>query len=209
MLFFGYKVTLLSMPLYAVFCAILSLCVVILFAVAKEKDLPVRIKRLLSLLAPISAYNALICVRADRSGWVIAGMCICVLIYCYLTVRYTTPFAKCFALTASGLLVFVTCSVVFVGALFSGFSEETVALSVTSPNGTYRAEAICRDEGALGADTAVDVYENKGVDAFLFKVSKKPKRIYQSGENTWEDSELYWQSDSCLVIRSVAYEIQP
>ena len=81
-------------------------------------------------------------------------------------------------------------------------------MSVESPNETYYAEVIDSNQGALGGNTFVDVYENKGLNAIIFTISKKPQRIYQGDWGEFEYMAISWKNDHCLVINSVSYEIK-
>lgn len=96
----------------------------------------------------------------------------------------------------------------FIALIFGNFGQNTVVQSVESPNGIYYAEVIDSDQGALGGDTLVDVYENKGIDILIFKISKEPQRIYHGDWGEFNDMELYWKYDYCLVINSVEYTIK-
>ena len=96
----------------------------------------------------------------------------------------------------------------FIALIFGNFGQNTVVQSVESPNGIYYAEVIDSDQGALGGDTLVDVYENKGIDTLIFKISKEPQRIYHGDWGEFYDMELYWKDDYCLVINSVEYTIK-
>ena len=108
------------------------------------------------------------------------------------------------------LLLFVPYLLLLPIAAF-GFAvgETTVVETVYSPNGVYRAELLDVDQGALGGDTVVQVYdEDKGVDFGFVQLRKRPQRVYMGPWGEFEDMELYWESDEVLRINGTAYEIE-
>lgn len=80
--------------------------------------------------------------------------------------------------------------------------------TVESPSGKYYAQVIDSDQGALGGDTLVDVYQDCEKTALIFKVDKKPQRVYSGDWGEFENMQIDWKDDNCLVINSVEYEIQ-
>lgn len=80
--------------------------------------------------------------------------------------------------------------------------------SVESPNGTYRADLIDDDHGALGGSTNVKVYDLHGnYDFYLFGFYKKPQTVYFGDWGEAYDMELYWINDSCLSINGQVIEV--
>lgn len=67
---------------------------------------------------------------------------------------------------------------------------------------------IDSDQGALGGDTLVDVYEKSAINAILFKIEKKPQRVYSGGWGEFNNMQIYWKDDECLKINSTEYKIQ-
>ena len=81
--------------------------------------------------------------------------------------------------------------------------------TVYSPNGRYRAELIDVDEGALGGDTLVLVYDERGVLNFGFcGLQKKPQTAYMGPWGKFKDMDLEWESDTVLLIDGRAYDIE-
>ena len=91
----------------------------------------------------------------------------------------------------------------FISLIFRNFGENTVVQTVESPDGAYYAEVIDSDQGALGGDTIVDVYEK-----VFFNISKKSQRVYQGDWGEFRDMEIYWKDEHCLVINSTEYTIE-
>lgn len=67
---------------------------------------------------------------------------------------------------------------------------------------------IDSDKGALGGDTLVDVYEKSGINAILFKIEKNPQRVYFGEWGEFNNMQIYWKDDECLMIDSTEYKIQ-
>ena len=92
--------------------------------------------------------------------------------------------------------------------VFFPIGQNTVVQTVESPSGKYYAEVIDSDQGALGGDTVVNVYEEKGINLFLFKIEKEPQRVYLGEWGAFENMEIYWKDDGCIVINSVEHKIE-
>ena len=74
-----------------------------------------------------------------------------------------------------------------------------------SPDNEYYIELIERSEGATGGSTRVELYENKGFDAFVFSFTEKPEIIYTG---KWgEDVEIEWHDGGRLFINGEEYSI--
>ena len=99
------------------------------------------------------------------------------------------------------------CVVLFFRLLFGNFGENAVVKTVESPNKEYYAEVIDSDQGALGGNTFVDVYEKSIIKTPILTVCKKPKRIYSGKWGEYKKMQIYWKDDTCLVINSVEYKI--
>jgi len=95
----------------------------------------------------------------------------------------------------------------FIALTFGGIGQNTVVQTIESPSGRYYAEVMDSDQGALGGDTFVDVYQQGGVNTILFKAQKKPQRVYAGDWGEFETMQIHWKSDDCLVINAAAYEI--
>lgn len=61
----------------------------------------------------------------------------------------------------------------FIALIFGNIGQNTVVQTVESPSGKYYAQVIDSDQGALGGDTLVDVYEKSKINAILFKIEKE------------------------------------
>ena len=73
--------------------------------------------------------------------------------------------------------------------------------TLPSPNGTYYAEVIDSDQGALGGDTLVEVYDTrKQLDLFLITVQKNPQLVYFGDWGDFKTMTLQWESEQVLLI---------
>ena len=110
---------------------------------------------------------------------------------------------RCIALSAC--LVVLLCLLLpfflFLQAL-DGMTENTVVMTLVSPQGTYTAKVINSDQGAMGGNTLVEVYKGG-----LFGREKKVDRVYTGPWGEYETMEIYWKNDHCLVINSVEYMV--
>lgn len=205
----GYSVELISVSAFAVAIAILSLCVVILDLFFKNKLENKVIRILLAIITPLSLINAVFYIFECPQIWVIASVLFSAGCSCFLTVKHGKPLAlKIVALVLSALMVLPIGFFSFIALIFGNIGQNTVLQTVESPNGKYYAQVIDSDQGALGGDTLVDVYKKSEVNLILFKIEKKPKRVYCGDWGDFENMQIYWKDNGCLVINSVEYEIK-
>lgn len=206
---FGYAFELASVTAFAIVTALLSICLVVLSIKEKEVCESIVVKVLFALLAPLSLISAIFYIFENSRIWVVASVFICIGCCLFLTIKHGKPLVlKILALTLSALMFLPICFFGFISFIFGDFGKNTVVQSVESPSGAYYAEVIDSDQGALGGDTLVDVYENKGIYALIFKISKKPQRIYFGEWGEFRNMEIYWKDDGCLIINSFEYEIK-
>ena len=72
----------------------------------------------------------------------------------------------------------------------------------------YYAEVIDSDQGALGGDTLVNVYKKGELNIFIFKIKKKPQRVYLGEWGEYKNMQIYWKNENCLIINSTEYKIE-
>ena len=209
---FGYRIELASVSAFVVVTAFLSVCLSAWNIKAREAIAGGMMKVLFALLSPLSLLNAVFCM-IECSGisriWVAASASICIVCCLVLTVKHGKPLAlKMIALVLSGLMILPVSFFGFMLLTFGNIGQNTVVKSVESPNGVYYAQVIDSDQGALGGDTLVDVYENKQINALIFKLYKTPQRVYCGDWGEFENMQIHWKDDNCLIINSVEYEIE-
>lgn len=205
---FGYTFELISIPAFSVILALLSICTMVFCFCAKEPVENRTAEVLAAIISPLSMVCAVVSLFQCNSVLTIAASFIylaCCFIITLLGGR--PPVLKVIDLVLSALMIIPVGFLLFFVLLFGDFGQNTVVQTVESPNGQYYAQVIDSDQGALGGDTLVDVYRNKGIDLIILKIRKKPQRVYLGDWGEYENMEIYWKDDTCLVIDSVEYEI--
>lgn len=206
---FGYTFELISVSAFAVAIAVLSVCAVVLDLGFKSTLEHKVIRILLAVITPLSLINAVFYMLECGRIRVIASVLLSVGCCCFLAIKHGKPIAlKMVALSLSAFMVLPIVFFSFIALIFGNFGQNTVVQTVESPGGKYFAQVIDSDQGALGGDTLVDVYEKSGINAIIFKIEKKPQRVYFGEWGEFNNMHIYWKNDSCLVINSVEYEIE-
>ena len=206
---FGYSFELISVSVFAITIAALSVCIVILDLIRKNTLENKLIRILLAIITPLSLINAVFYILKCSQIWVIASVLLSAGCCFYLAVKYGKPLAlKGIALVLSALMLLPICFFSFIALIFGNIGRNTVVQTVESPSGKYYAKVIDSNQGALGGNTLVDVYEKSKIDAILFKIKKKPQRVYFGDWGEFENMQIHWEDDNCLVINSVEYEIE-
>lgn len=214
--FCGYAVTFVQIPALAVVLLVLSVCTVALSSVSKEAAFGKVTGVLLALLAPLAIGNAVFLIFGmvkDNAWFVTVLPALCVLASagccCYLAARYGAP--KGLKNTCLVLFAVMAIPSIFFGFLaltFGNIGVNTVVQTVASPEGGFYAEIIDNDQGALGGNTYVVVHEDHAINAVFFKIEKKPKYVYTGRWGEFQNMQLYWKSEDCLVINDIEYEVR-
>lgn len=206
----GYTFVLGNYTIGAVITALLMVMIMVLCAIVKEPVWNLFISILFVLLAPFSLANATFYIFRNNSIWGVISMCICVIGCHYLAIRYGKPLiVKIIGLVISALMIPLIGFVASVWLVFgSAKAYTTVIQTVESPDGEYYAEVVDSDQGALGGDTIVYVYENREIDMFIFRIFKKPRRVYDGKWKEYENMRIYWKEDNRLVINSTEYILE-
>ena len=203
---FGYTFKLISVSAFAVAIAALSICSAIVYKSTPENKVT---QILWAVIMPLSILNAMFYILACPQVLVIASVLISSGCCCFLTVQHGRPLTlKVVALLLSALMVLPIGFLSSIALIFGNLGQNTVVQTVASPNGKYYAQIIESDQGALGGDTFVDVYEKSEKNAILFKTEKKPQRVYFGDWGAYKNMQIYWKDDNYLVINSVEYEIK-
>ena len=164
---------------------------------------------LLAVITPLSLVNAIIYTFKCPQIWVLVSVLVSAGCCCYLDIKHGKPTAlKIAALVLSVLMVLPIGFFSFFALILGDFGHSTIVQTVESPSGKYYAQVINSDEGALGGDTFVDVYKNSGVNLILFKIEKKPQRVYSGDWGEFYNMQIHWKDDSCLVINAGEYKIE-
>ena len=186
--------------------AIISAAAIIFALVDKNKEITNLGRVLTLLLIPASIINWTCYILLGKWKFTVfcMGVCFaCALVFMIKYARYTiTRYLTSLICT----LIFIPlCYVSFFDYIFDGFVCNTVWQTVYSPDGIHKAEVIYSDQGALGGDFYVDIYNVKsGINLYILKFSKKPQCVYSGkrGINT-----IYWKDNSTLLINGAEYSI--
>jgi len=206
--YFGYVFKLLSALVVAVATALISVFAVVLDLAYKVTFKNKVVCIILAVITPLSLINAVYYISECNSIWVIISVLVYTSCCCFLALKHGKPLAlKLVALVLSALMVLPIGFFSFIALIFGNIGQNTVVKTIESPSGKYYAKVIDSDQGALGGDTIVNVNE-KSIDFVIFKVEKKPQRVYIGEWGEFENMKIYWKDDGCLVINSVEYEIE-
>ncbi len=204
LLFNGYNMDYVNpffMPITLSALSVLSMALSLFFKEKIENKVFSVITALLPLLSILNV------VYYSDGGVVTIG---CSLLTFAVAFYLTSKYSKDSALRlVSTILSFALVHSVFFISLFGNIREDTVIKDLPSPNGEYYVQLIDSDQGAMGGATEVNIYEsNKGIDLFLLKIQKKPKRVYTGRWGEYKNMEIYWENDNCLVINGREYKVK-
>jgi len=204
---FGCRFELISYPLWGLVTALLALTNAVLSVAVKATAHP-KNNFLPVLSLPIALINTAFYILRCGSAAVVISMLICVASCCCQLAIHKGQFVwKAVALVLSAMMCIPLTFLSFLGLMFGNLAHNTVVMTVDSPTGYYRAVVTDSDQGALGGNTIVQVYENQQINALIFRISRKPTEVYRGEWGEYRDMELNWDSDNCLIINSVKYPI--
>lgn len=205
---FGYTFALASVPGFSIVIAVFSMILVILSIIARHPIQNKWLQVLFALLPPIVTINAVFFMLENSSIWIIVCTFLSLACSVFLTFKHGRPIVlKIISLVLSAVLLSPLCFFALLSLIFGNISQNTVVKSLESPDGAYYVEVIDNNQGAMGGNTWVDVYENNGFDAVIFKVSSPSHRIYEGHWGEYNSMEIYWKNDRCLVINDRTYEL--
>ena len=162
-----------------------------------------------ALLVPVSLAWLLASVWENRS------FLIFLLALVWVTLSFALMFTYGNEVHLKGVVAGLSLLVLVLLVLFLGFllvftiGQNTVVQTLPSPGGTYYAEVIDSDQGALGGDTLVEVYDTrKKIDLFFLRVQKNPQLVYLGDWGEFMNMKLVWESEQVLRINGKSYEIE-
>lgn len=206
---FGYRCRLVNITAFAIGIAAFSFITLLLDIVLKDKNEIKLVSILRCLTAPVSIINALLYIVASPKMGVIVGMLISVGCCYFLAVRRGKPLTFMIAAVAFPLLILIPMGLFSILALiFGNIGKDTVIQTVPSTSGKYYAQVIDSDQGALGGDTLVIVFEKSKINAIIFNIEKKPQLVYIGQWGEFWNMRIRWKNDGCLIINSREYEIK-
>ena len=199
----GCRFELVNYNLFAVVPAVISIVVVILNIVSKENIENKRLSRIYALLAFFSILNAF--VYSSKEINILIIICIVITIGCclFLSGKYgKSDTLRVTSIVVSAILILPLCLYCAVYQFLGGLVCNTVIRTIKSPDQLHCAVVIDVDQGALGGNTVVDIYSSLEFNVLLFRIYKKPDRVYIGEWREYEDMDIYWKNDDCLVINS-------
>lgn len=206
---FGYAFELTSVFAVSIAIAVISVFTVIFSIISKEKIINKVMVIMLYILAPISFINAIIYIF--ESGQISVAVCVLVSFLCISFLIIKNAMVKANKIVVSILCVLATVFILFfsfVMLIFGNIGQNTVIKNFDSPSGNLYVQIVDSDQGALGGGTIVDVYEKHEIDIVVFKLKDKPQRVYLGEWREYENMQISWKDDECLIINSVEYEIK-
>ncbi len=209
--YFGYQFEFTNYSVFSVITALSAVVTTVLCIISKISVKNKIDKILFALLTPFSLINAAFYffMSTNITVWIAISMIVCMICCVYITAKHLNHLTiKITSLVTSALMFLPIVFFGFLALFFGNIGQNTVVKSIESPNGAYYAEVIDSNQGALGGDTLVDVYKNKTINTVIFKIKKKPQRVYYGEWGEFEDIEIYWKNENCLIINSVEYKIK-
>ena len=203
----NYTLELSNVPAFAIVIATLAVCVAVLDITYKNAFTNKSIKVLIATIAPLSMINTFLYLLASNHVAVHISGIVCFICCCIITIKHAEPLSvKILSLVISALLVFPT-ALLGILVLFP-IGQNTVVQTLESPSGKYYAEVVDSDQGALGGDTLVNVYESRELNLLFIRIKKEPQRVYLGEWGKFRNMKIQWKDDHCILINSVEYEIE-
>lgn len=205
----GYQLTLYSpLPLSLIYtCLFAFLCRRVLAAAGdagcKQSSV------LLWLLVPLTVIDLYFALWESKQVLVTLLHAVCLVLA--VVVLFRVSKSKVLTATSaviSGIMLLFFGFIAFFFLIFSQIGQDTVVNTALSPDGTYRAEIIDSNQGALGGNTFVEVYyPQKEHNFYFFQIQKFPLRIYSGKWGEFMDMEMHWKDDHTLVINGISYSV--
>lgn len=204
---FGYEFKLINYWAFAIAEMVIGTVLVLLTIITKETVEDKLSQILFSVITPCALINTICYIDACGKTWLVLSLLLC--IGCgYLTIRHGVAPVRAGALVLTAALVLPVCLICVVLSAVGNAQVNHVVKSVDSPNGTYYAQVINSDQGEMGGDTIVKVYVTKEFDAGIFKISRKPLRLYVGAKDEYKTMELEWIGEDRLRIDSKEYFVK-
>ncbi len=206
---FDYSLEFISYPGFAVFTALLSLAATGLLFIVKEMPQSTALSVFSAILPFFAFLNSGIYLLNSTNHITIVSMVVTVFCSFVICIRHShLAVLKVISLILASLAVIPMIFLTFIVFTFGRIATVTVVDTVYSPDGAYYVEVIDSDQGALGGDTFVELYEKSAVDLFFIRISKKPERIYHGDWGAYKKLDIYWKDENTVVIGSSEYYVQ-
>ena len=206
---FGYTFRLAGFFGFAIGICILSVCGVIFSLLYTEPIASKCLSALLTVFAPLSLINGEFYLLGSKDLWMVGFTVLAVGCASFLTVKYAKSLTlKIISLTLTAVMILPFVLIDFFTLTFGIFGLNTVVQSVESPNGTYYAQVIDSDQGALGGSTLVQVCKRAEFDAVLFRIEKQPQPVYTGEWGEYKNMQIDWENNNTLTINGIPYKIE-
>lgn len=90
---------------------------------------------------------------------------------------------------------------------FGSIGKTTVIQETQSPGGAYTAQLIDDDQGALGGNTLVKVFEKDSFSLLVGGIRPKSKTVYRGPWGEFKSIDLVWENEYTILIHGKAYLI--
>lgn len=205
----GYSFSLRNYAVSAIVLAVVSVAAIVIVCMDKAGEAVLAGRVFSLLLLPVSLINWFYYVLL--SPWKFTVLCMVVCSACALTymLKYTKQkAAKIITSVICMIILIPLCFLSFLFVLFSDFGSTTVVETVYSPDRAYKVEVISSDQGALGGDTYVNLIDEQAeMDFYMFRISKKSKRLYSGAWDAYQNMEIYWEDNRTLVINDEEFRV--
>ena len=208
---FGYSFSLFSYSFFSIVTAVVSAAAAVISFFADREH----IKKVYSVFASIvpiiliaNYCSSFVKCSSDDHFTIGIAMMIALLFAVILSLQVGKPVALNAVILATSLVAVIPfVIIVWIMSAFSDFGENTVVETIPSPDGERWVEVVDNDQGALGGATVIRVCEDKGIDLFVFQAEKLPIKIYEGEWREYEELDIRWKDDDCVLINSREYEI--
>jgi len=200
-LFFGWQLSVLNGLAFAVPMAVVSVTAAAIYIKGKgDADIGKCECFCTSIALPLSLIDFLILPAFQSVAMVVATVVNCLgCLAIYLCCRGSKGLRKFTTIAAVALTVAVV-GVSLLHVVFSDFGITEVVRSEASPDGTYTANVINIDQGALGGDSVVRVQRLKLFGIPLDDVVCLDRRVWLGDWGTTHLIGMHWVDDDTLMI---------
>ena len=203
---FGCTLVLHGLSVYAALCALAAAVPAALVLIKRVVPDSKAVHAAAALTAPLSVVHAVLLSRAGGLSAALIFAAVTVVCCVLTTIKCSHGGFKKVSLILTAVMVLPACLLMMVWLWAGSLGQETVVRTLESTGGTYYAEVIDRDEGALGGHTNVNV-RRKGLDAHVFEILHRPTCVYSGPWGAHETLEIVWKSDSILVVDGVEHKV--
>lgn len=206
-LILGYDFTLYNYPVFVCILTVASIALTLLYLKFSNIKFNKTNKIFIALLLPTCIINGL-CIVIN-SGFMLSIVFILICFICSVILFSEYDYnnvLKAISLGLSVLLFVILILLSLCNLLFGNFGSEKVVKISYSPKNTRIAKVIDNDQGALGGETEVYVYDNKKtIKSLICELSTSKKYVYSGGYGEFHNMDIHWKSEDILIINKKEY----